>query len=176
MFSCHSRYCFACKTQSYIRKGVCANPNCVLARGDIEGHQTFFLCQTQAQAMQNMSPTCFLGDLCSTSWSFEPNLMCLKASFQVVLFKKWCPSSRTPRSGGPQESRRSATRARSARSGGPESRGGPHLLETQVPPPVQQARLQPSSRLQVFKQVSELIHLLYKFRLAILFCYKATGS
>ena len=29
MFSCHSRYCFACKTQSYIRKGVCANPNCV---------------------------------------------------------------------------------------------------------------------------------------------------
>ena len=37
--------------------------------------------------MQNMSPTCFLGDLCSTSWSFEPNLMCLKASFQFVLFK-----------------------------------------------------------------------------------------
>ena len=55
-------------------------------REDIEGHQTCFLCQTQAQAMQNMSPTCCLGDLCSTSWSFEPNLMRLKASFQVVLF------------------------------------------------------------------------------------------
>ena len=67
---------------------------------------------------------------------------------------------------GPQ-SRRSATRARSARRGGPESRGGSHLLQTQG---------QPSSRLQVFKLVSELIHLLYKFRLAILFCYKATGS
>ena len=55
--------------------------------------------------------------------------------------------------------------------------GGPRLLETQVPPPVQQAMLQqPSLRLQVFNQVLELIHLLYKFRLAILFCYKATGS
>ena len=30
MFSCHSRYCFACKTESYYRKGVCMNQNCVL--------------------------------------------------------------------------------------------------------------------------------------------------